>query len=303
MKHTQLLLCVAIALFALLGGMAGASQSRTFEDALKKAGTDKAFVMFCYGANYDDISIKMYETYIKKHEKNMYRVLNSTNYLVVPVYQLPNEKEKREYERVMGKRGLPGGIWSVPCFAVVDGNGNVRGTVQAREELDDPVKAAAALSKLLDDFKEQQKLLTRAERASGKRKEELQREALSYTDLRVPNHALFDPSQNGVVQDLQIMSIPEANSYIRKLLANGTYSPVEQQMVMAAFAGHVRREKGPVAMLRALYTEMRNIDPTSTYGVYAEGALEIWVEPLEKEASSNTVKSRENNKQDKPAAQ
>ena len=74
-------------------------------------------------------------------------------------------------------------------------------------------------------------------------------------------------------------------------------------MVMAAFAGHVRREKGPVAMLRALYTEMRNIDPTSTYGVYAEGALEIWVEPLEKEASSNTVKSRENNKQDKPAAQ
>ena len=57
-------------------------------------------------------------------------------------------------------------------------------------------------------------------------------------------------------------------------------------MVMAAYAGHVRRKKGPVALLRALYTEMRNIDPTSTYGIYAEGALEIWVEPLEKEAQS-----------------
>ncbi len=302
MKHTQLLFCLGIAFLSFWCSLAHASQSRTFEDALKKAGKDKAFVMFCYGANYDDISIKMYEMYIKKHEKNMYRILNSTNYLVVPVYQQPDEKEKREYERVMGKRGLPGGVWSIPCFAVVDGNGNVRGAVQAREELDDPVKAAAALTKLLNDFEEQQKLLKRAERASGKHKEELQREALSYTDLRVPNHALFDPSQNGVVQKLQIMSIPEANSYIRKLLAEGTYSPVERQMVMAAFAGHVRREKGPVALLRALYTEMRNIDPTSTYGIYAEGALEIWVEPLEKEASSDTIKFQKKDDQNKPAA-
>ena len=286
MKHTQLLLCAGLTLFALLSDLAHASQSRTYEDALKRAGKDKPFVMFCYGANYDDVSVKAYETYIKKHEKNMQRVLSTTNYLVVPVYQQPNEKEKREYEKVMGKRGLPGGVWSIPCFAVVDGSGNVRGAVQSREEMDDPVKAAAALSKLLEDFDKQQKLVNQAERASGKRKEELQREALSYTDLRVPNHTLFDPSQNGLVQKLQIMSIAEACSYVRSLLAKGAYSPVERQMAMAALAGHVRREKGPVSLLRALYTEMRNIDPSSTYGVYAEGAFEIWVKPLEKEARS-----------------
>jgi hypothetical protein len=54
-------------------------------------------------------------------------------------------------------------------------------------------------------------------------------------------------------------------------------------MMMAAYAGHLRRgEEGrtPASkeFLRALYTEMRNIDPKSTYGAYAEGALVIWVE-------------------------
>ncbi len=288
MKNTYLLLKAGMILFALAlsGGTVRASQVHTFEDALKKSSKGEPFVMFCYGANYDDTSIKLYETYIKKREKNMQRVLNKTNYLVVPVYQQPNEKERREYEKVMGKRGLPGGVWSIPCFAVMDGSGNVRGVVQSREELDDPVRAAETLAKLLSDYDEQQKLIEKAARANGRHKEELQREALSYTDLRMPNHSLFDPSQNGVVQKLQIMSIAEANAYIRGLLTGGTYSPVERQMVMAAYAGHVRRKKGPVALLRALYTEMRNIDPTSTYGIYAEGALEIWVEPLEKEAQS-----------------
>ena len=54
-------------------------------------------------------------------------------------------------------------------------------------------------------------------------------------------------------------------------------------MMMAAYAGHLRRGgegKKPASKerLRALYTEMRNIDPDSTYGAYAEGALVIWVE-------------------------
>lgn len=286
MNGIRLFFCACATLLILVGSVVQGSQARTFEDALRRAGQDKPFVMFCYGANYDDVSIKAYETYIKKRDKNMYHVLSKTTYLVVPVYQQPNEKEKREYERVMGDHQLPGGVNSIPCFAVLDGEGNVRGAVQAREELDDPEKASKALAKLLDDFNEQQKLLKKLERTNGKRKEELQREILSYTDLKMPGHESFDPSQNGVVQKLQVMEIPEANAYIRTLLANGSFSPVERQMVMAAFAGHVRRSNGPVEMLRALYTEMRNIDPTSTYGIYAEGALELWVEPLEKEAAA-----------------
>jgi hypothetical protein len=31
---------------------------------------------------------------------------------------------------------------------------------------------------------------------------------------------------------------------------------------------------------------MRNIDPTSIYGAYAEGAIERWVVPMEKNAAA-----------------
>ncbi len=288
MKQTQILTAVIAALLGLLGETAHAAQSRTFADALKKAGKDRPVVMFCYGANYDKMSEKAYDTYIKKHEKNMQRVLNKAIYVVVPVYQEPDDKEKKEYERVMGNRQLPGGVWSIPCFAVVDGNGAVRGAVQSREEMEDPVKASEALARLLEDFDKQQKLLNQAEHASGaRRQEQLQREALAFTDLRVPNHTLFDPSQNGIVEKLQVMTIQEANAFIRSTLAKGAYSPVERQMVMAAYAGHVRREKGSANLLRAIYTEMRNIAPNTTYGAYAEGAIELWVKPRETEEKSS----------------
>jgi hypothetical protein len=79
------------------------------------------------------------------------------------------------------------------------------------------------------------------------------------------------------------MSYDEANAHVRKMMAQGGYSKLQRQMMMAAYAGHLRRggEKMKPASkerLRALYTEMRNIDPESTYGAYAEGALVIWVE-------------------------
>ena len=77
------------------------------------------------------------------------------------------------------------------------------------------------------------------------------------------------------------MSIVEANRYIRGTLASGTFTPTERQMIMAAYAGHLRRNSAPVDLLRAVYTEMRNIDPSSSYGAYAEGALEIWVDAVE----------------------
>ena len=79
------------------------------------------------------------------------------------------------------------------------------------------------------------------------------------------------------------MSYDAANAHVRKMMAQGGYSKLQRQMMMAAYAGHLRRggEKMKPASkerLRALYTEMRNIDPESTYGAYAEGALVIWVE-------------------------
>lgn len=286
-RNIYFFLCVVGMLIAM-AGTGWAATVRSYDDALKKAGKDKPIVVFCYGVNYDKVSDKAYEMYVRRRGREITKALGSEIFLVIPVYQLPNEKEKREFERVMGKHSLPGGIWNVPSFAVMDGAGNVRGAVRDREVISDPVKTAEALSKLLEDFDKQQKLVEKVEKASDKRKEELTREALSYSDVKLPGHTLFDPSQNGVVEKLQVMSIAAANRFIRSTLNSGAYSPTERQMIMAAYAGHVRREKGPVHLLRALYTEMRNIDPNSVYGAYAEGAIECWVVPLETEATSKS---------------
>lgn len=288
----RFLLFIALAL-SVVSGTLSAAQTRTYPDALKKA-KNKPVVLFCYGANFDEENKKKYEQFFKSRDKSLIKVLNREIYVVIPVYQLPDDHEKKERDKVMGGRGLPGGIWSFPCLAVVDGSGTLRGVVQSSEDLETPEKAAKALSELLDSFSIQQKLLEKIAKASGSHKEKLTREMLSISNLRIPKRALFDPSQNGVVEKLQVMTLEGANTYIRYLLSRGLYTAIERQMILAAYAGHVRRNNGPTPRLRAIYTEMRNIDPKSIYGAYAEGAIELWVVPKEQEkAKKPEVKQEE----------
>lgn len=274
---------------ALAAAPLTAGEAHSYADALRRAGSKKPVIVFCYGANYDKYSLRVYDELVKNRRGPMFKVLSREIYVVVPMYQLPSEQEKKEQGKKLGGRNLPGGIRSYPSFTVVDGQGNFRGAVQSSDELADPEKAAAALTKLLDDFKEQNKILDRAERASGPNKNKLMREALGYGDLRVPGHGMCDPANDGLVEALQPMSIAAANDHIRNLINNNNYTKVERQMIFSAYAGHVRRNKGPIPLLRSIYTEMRNIDPTSSYGIYAEGAIELWVVPHEVDAKTKTA--------------
>lgn len=258
-----------------------AGEASSYADALRRAGEKKPVVIFCYGANYDKYSERVYKEYVKNQRSALFKVLRSEIFVIVPMYQQPTEQEKKEQAKKLGGRGLPGGIWSYPSFTVVDGKGNFRGVVQSSEDMSTPEKAAEKLAKILDDFKEQDKLLDKAERASGSNKKKLMREALNLSDVRVPGHGMCDPANDGLVEALQHMSIPAANNHIRSLINNGNYTKLERQMIFSAYAGHVRRSKGPIPLLRSIYTEMRNIDPKSSYGIYAEGAIELWVVPFE----------------------
>lgn len=283
-----------MALVALLAAPVKAAIARTYPDALSKAGKNP-IVIFIYGANYDKVSQRTYETFIKKNKIAPY--IRQTVFLEMPLYQLPNDKEKKDMEKRLGGKRLPGGIRNYPCLALVDAGGNLRGAVQTPEEMKDPESALESLKVMIDDFYKQEKLLERAAKAKGDRRAALLIEAADI-DLSIPrsafekddgkggkegvnNRLAFDPL--GVVEALQIKSFDEANAYIRQMMAQGGYSKLQRQMMMAAYAGHLRRggeEKKPASKerLRALYTEMRNIDPNSTYGAYAEGALVIWVE-------------------------
>lgn len=283
---------LALALFLTVP--AQAAIARTYPDALAKAGKNP-IVIFIYGANYDKVSEKTYEVFVKKNKISPF--IRQATFLEMPLYQMPSEREKKDMEKRLGNKRLPGGIWSYPCLAVVDSRGNLRGVIQKPEEMKDPESALTSLKKLIDDFYAQEKLLERARKAKGDKKAALLLAAADI-DLRMPSDVLSSNEKNNqdsdlgnrvafnplsVVEALQTKSYDEANAYIRQMMAQGGYSKLQRQMMMAAYAGHLRRGgegKSPASKerLRALYTEMRNIDPTSTYGAYAEGALVIWVE-------------------------
>lgn len=277
-----------LALALLMAVPSQAAIARTYPDALSKAGKNP-IVMFIYGANYDKVSERTYEAFVKKNKIAPF--IRQAVFLEMPLYQMPNDREKKDMAKRLGNKRLPGGIYSYPCLAVVDAQGNLRGVVQGPEQMKDPEIALEVLKKHIDNFYKQEKLLERAAKAKGDRQSALLLEAADI-DLNMPragqsgNTAMgqrlaFDPL--AVVEKLQTMSYPEANAYIRQTMAQGGYSKLQRQMMMAAYAGHLRRGaegKSPASKerLRALYTEMRNIDPKSTYGAYAEGALVIWVE-------------------------
>lgn len=277
--------------------------ARTYPDALAKAGDRNPLVIFCYVANGDKVSAKKYDEFIKHHKIDP--AVRKAVFLVLPVYQYPDERQKKEMERVMGGKKLPGGVWSYPSLAVVDGRNNLRGIVQKASEMKDAETAGLALTKLLEDFKEQEALLDKASKASGARKSELLMAAADI-NLALPGDAVSDVNSGGrrgmkdtagvaermkfdpfaVVEKLQPMNFSAANAYIRGLMAQGGLSRSQRQEIMAAYAGHLRRNEASVDMLRAAYTEMRNIDPDSMYGAYAEGAIALWVD---KDAAAKTA--------------
>ncbi len=271
---------------------AGAATARSYAEALRKAGDKTPIVIFCYGANYDATSQARYQEFVK--ERKIMRVIRNSIFLEMPIYQQPDEKQKKEMERARGGRNLPGGIWSYPCLAVVDGQGNLRGVVQSAEEMRNAETAGEALQKLLAAFAEQQGLLNKAAKASGSRQSKLLIEA-SDVDLNLPrqlpggrgneevNSRLnFDPI--AVMTSLQPMTISAAHAHIRRLMDNGSYTRRQRQEIMMAYGGHLRRSKASPELLRAAYTEMRNIDPASMYAAYAEEAIRLWAQP-EKEGT------------------
>lgn len=261
-----------------------AVNARNYDDALRKSGGRKPVVLFCYGANYDKVSEQAYEAFVK--QRGIADAVRSAVFLEVPVYQQPNEKEKKNWQKVMGRHSLPGGIWSYPCLAVLDGAGELRGVVQSAEDMKNPETASAALAKLLSAFEEQEDFLKKAVRASGNKRLAFMAQAADVQAIMphsISRVTPFDPIT--VVEALQPMNHEEANNYVRHLVASGYYSRRQRQEIMAAYAGHVRRTGGSANRLRAIYTEMRNIDPTSIYAAYADGAIALWVKPKEDDPS------------------
>ncbi len=290
MKNTFFKYC-ALALFLTFNvAVTQAATARNYPDALEKADDDKAIIAFCYGANYDKVSEAKHKEFVKG--RKLLRGLGSQVFIEIPIYQMPDKKERREREKIMGGKNLPGGIYSYPSIAIISGDGTLRAVIQSAEEMKDLETAKKILDEHIDKFKAQQKILRRIDGAKSSKLAENLAEAADI-GLTIPAHYTkqlegakddegygkrFGFSWEPLLVEMDKQSgHGAAIRYIRGIMDGGIYTKIQRQELLAVLTGHLRRTGAPRDMLLALYYEMHAIDPESPYGSYALEAIRIWL--------------------------
>lgn len=297
---------------------------RTYPEARRNAG-HKPIVLLCYGANYDERAEKFHDTFM--HWKHLRDLLSKCVFVEVPLYQYPTEQQKKEMQEIIGPDGLPGGIRCFPCLVITDSKGNARSVIQEPDDMKSVDTALTKLKERVEAFEKQEKLLNKVDSASGQRRYRLLTEAVDVKDMSLPQDAIergkrrikrdkvgfedrmvFNPIT--YMEHIMPFTPEQAEADTRDMMQNPGYSKTQRQEMLAALGGNLRRdrdkkaedyEEGYVRMteeerikkLRAIYTEMRDLDPQSMYGAYAQGALDRWVIPAEKAMAGEPVPTQE----------
>ncbi len=281
-------LCITLLALGLGTHTAQAGKARSLEDAYGKA-RDKAIMVYCYPANFN-VSMEDHQKEFMKRRK-LIKGLSGLTYLELPIFQNPDKKEKKEEEKALGKAGVPGRIYSLPCVIILDKDKNMRGFIRDGKTMESVELANKELKELIDIFEEQQKLLSKAERARHGKKGEYVAEAEDLGEGRnlfVPATAkaaakAADTANKEGYADRNSLSFEEvlpdldktenngeATQLIRGMMKRGKYSKTQQQELLCMLTGHLRRNGASKSELRALYQEMNKINPKSVYGAYAE---------------------------------
>ncbi len=290
MMKTFLNLCGLALFFAAGVTSTQAATARNYPDALEMAKDNKAIIAFCYGANYDKISEAKHKEFVKG--RKLLRGLGSQVFIEIPIYQMPDKKERRERDKIMGGKNLPGGIYSYPSIAIISGDGTLRAVIQSSEEMKDLETAKKHLDECIEQFKAQQKILTRID---GTKSSKLAERLVEAADigLTIPSHYTkqlegskddkgygkrFSFSWEPLLVEMDKQEgYGDAIRYIRGIMDGGIYTKIQRQELLAVLTGHLRRSGAPRGMLLALYYEMHAIDPDSAYGSYALEAIRIWL--------------------------
>lgn len=273
---------------------AQAAKARSLEDAYGKA-RDKAIMVYCYPANFN-VSMEDHQKEFMSRRK-LIKGISGITYLELPIYQNPDKREQKDAAKSLGKAGIPGRIYNLPCVIILDKDKNVRGFIRDGKTMADVELANKELKELIDIFDEQQKLLSRAERARRGKKGEYVAEA---EDLGEGRNLFMPPSATAaaaaadggnkegyaaryslsfedVLPDLdKTESNGEATQLIRGMMKNGKYSKTQQQELLCMLTGHLRRNGASASELRGLYQEMNKINPKSVYGSYAEQCIKTY---------------------------
>ncbi len=283
------------------------AEKKNYEQALKSGGKDGA-VVFVYGPDWEGRGEKLLaELFKNKAVKN---ACGNAGLVAIPVYQRPNEKQKKEAESAGKGFRATRKVRSYPALILKGADGNDYYTVCGDEILQKPEKVAELMKEKFELYKKQREILKKAEKAQGLALAKIYAEACNVEGIYDPPgadkiirthdpnlkedvcaRALFDifklitdRTHPGEKNDTSnIYSNDAVIARMKELTAGDRYTPQQKQEIYMAATGLLRRNNYDAKTLRKYWAEMVALDPDSIYAKYALNSAEIYTgEPLPK---------------------
>ena len=281
--------------------------AKTYAAAQKRNPKDGIIVYF-YGADWDVRGPKMLKTLWESSEiKN---ACGDSAMLAVPVYQEPNEKQKKNAKTIREGMKVPH-IYSYPAIVMYTEEGQKYYILQGDEIFEEPAKVAETIKAKLKLFRERKAILKKAERAKGVEKAKLYGEASSLEGIDPPHDALKiikanDPKgetpyakrlEFDVFKLITEKTYKDPDKPDKILIAPGaavalvtklaiedetTYLPWQRQELLAACAGYLRRLDKTDPRIKTLHKKIIEIDSDSVWASFVEDSENTWISPDKK---------------------
>ena len=282
------------------GALWGGSERKTYEQAIKGNPND-GIVVFLYGPDWE----KEGPQFLKKQWQNpkLKNACGGANLVALPIYQRPDEKEKKTADDKSKGFKRTKNVRSIPALVLQDYSGRDYYVI-CGDELAQPVEKVVELMKAkFELYKQQRKLIQQAEKAKGRAKARAYAQAATIEGILPPKdhvkiikendpkleeplsaRAVFNIYELLVDQTTydkdnpskKILSTEETLEKLKALTGGETYTPVQKQEIYAAAVGHLRRKGYDNTKVKKLYQEMIALDPDSIWADYAKHAIRIW---------------------------
>ena len=275
--------------------------------AAKKRDPKDGIIVYFYGPDWDVRSTQMLKSLWDNAE--IKKACGDSAMLSVPVYQDPNEKQKKNGKTIREGMKIPH-IYSYPAIVMYTTEGQKYYILQGDEIFQETPKVAELIKEKLKLYREQKAILKKAERAKGIEKAKLYGQAM-LEGIDYPADALKvlkanDPQgelpyakriefdvfklitektyKDPDKPDAQMITPDAAVALATKLAIEDetTYLPWQRQELLAAAAAYLRRVDKTDARIKTLHKKILEIDPNSVWAAFVKDSDELWINPEKK---------------------
>lgn len=308
---------IASLCFALTGASAFAAFSAKTFAAAKKRNPKDGIIAYFYGPDWDVRSTKMLKTLWESSE--IKSACGDSAMLPVPVYQEPDEKQKKNAKTIREGMKVPH-IFSYPAIVMFTEEGEKYYILQGDEIFEETPKVAETIKAKLKLFRERKAILKKAERAKGLEKARLYGEAL-LDGIEPPEDALkvikandpkgetpyarrlefdvfkllTDQTYKDPDKPDKVLIAPDAAVALVTKLAiadETTYLPWQRQELLAACAAYLRRLDKNDARIKTLHKKILEIDPESVWADFVEDSEARWLSSDKKKKDKKEKRRR-----------